>query len=426
MAPLLQHAGFDSGFAGFPDPSRFSPELGESQLRAAARQSNDDPAPRLLSLHLHLPADDAFGTPAIAGGDRARVRACFNRLARECEIVAPLFDRDRDVVHLQVDGGPGALDGEALGELLHGVSRHFFLSRSNAREFLIELPPGLRDAGELGDLVDMGFNRVRFTSLRHPGAAEPADEALVGRCLADAREAGFRSAGLDFVYGWPGCDDATLDARLENLLALRPDRVALQRAPRNHDAGDDSPGQGPAAQRAIAIRALLAAGYDAMGLDLFSLPHDDLARARRRGQLHYGALGYVPHPETDLIGLGAGARSRIGDAWFQNYAELTAWESAIDMGDLPVWRGLTLDADGRLRSEVLQALLCTGAVDIPHLEELHGIVFEDYFQAEIAVLQPLLDAGLAQLGTRELQLGLQGRLALRAVCSPFGLPARRP
>ena len=134
----------------------------------------------------------------------------------------------------------------------------------------------------------------------------------------------------------------------------------------------------------------------------------------------------MPHPETDLIGLGAGARSRIGDAWFQSYAELAAWESAIDMGDLPVWRGLWLDADGRLRSEVVQALLCTGTVDIPHLEELHGIVFEDYFQAEIAVLQPLLDAGLAQLGTRELQLGLQGRLALRAVCSSFGLLARRP
>lgn len=136
-APLQRYSGAETRFDGFPDPARFSPEFGEAQFRAAARQTNDDPAPRLLSLHLRLPFDPA-DTAASAGPGRSR--AYVHRLARECAIVAPLFDRERDVVQLQLDGLGGELPGDLPGELLHAVSRRFLLNRSDTREFLIALP----------------------------------------------------------------------------------------------------------------------------------------------------------------------------------------------------------------------------------------------------------------------------------------------
>lgn len=424
MATLQQHSGQDADFAGFPDSARFSPEFGESQFRSAARQTNDDPMPRLLSLHLRLPFDgNAADCTASLYADRGRSQAYFHRLARECEMVAPLFDRDRDVVQLQLDGFTGELAGDEPGELLHAVSRYFFLSHASTREFLIVLPGGVHGAKELGRLVDLGFNRVRFSL---PAAADRDVAALLEHSVAAAREAGMRSTGLELAYGLQR-SGAEFDADLQRLLALRADRISLRS--QNHlrpHTGSDVPAAERALRHAAATCALLCAGYEALGLDVFVLPQDDLARARARGLLHHNWLGYVPQAPTDLIGLGVGARSRVGDACFESYAELAAWETSIDMGELPVWRGLQLDADARLRSDVLQALLCAGSVDLAQLQEQHGIVFADYFRDELTTLQPLQEAGLIQFDEQVLQLGPQGRLALPAICSPFGAVRRRP
>ncbi|MBL8299353.1 MAG: hypothetical protein JNN30_13525 [Rhodanobacteraceae bacterium] len=418
LAAQPLHSGPGTEFTEFPDPARFSPELGESQFRSAARQSNEDPMPRLLSLHLHLPFDgNVVDCPVVTGVDRGRSYASFHRLARECELVAPLFDRDRDVVQLQLDGLTSETAGNGLGELLHAVSRHFFLSHASTREFLVVLPGGVHGARELAGMVDLGFNRVRFRAL--PVTADPAATALLERSLAAAREAGMRSTGLDLICGPAADSDADFEASLQQLLALRAERVRLSFPADPASLATATPRPDCAQRHAAAASALLAAGYEALGLDVFALPQDDLARGRQSGLLHHNALGYVPLAQTDLIGLGVGARSCIGDACFENYPELAAWESSIDMGELPIWRGLQLNADQRLRSDLLQALLCAGSVDLAPMQEQHGIVFAEYFRDELAMLQPLREAGLLRYDARSLQLGPQGRLALQAICAPF-------
>ncbi len=424
LAPWPPHSGPDAVFVGFPDPARFSPELGESQFRSAARHSNEDPMPRLLSLHLRVPFDgNTADCPVAPGADRGRSHASFYRLARECELVAPLFDRDRDVVQLQLDGLAGKAASDGLGELLHAVSRHFFLSHASTREFLIVLPDGVYGARELAGLVDLGFNRVRFRAL--PAAADRDATAVLERSLAAAREAGMRSAALDLVCGPPG-SDADFEAGLQQLLALRADRIRLCCPGGPASLATAVPLADRAWRHADAVSALLAAGYEALGLDVFVLPQDDLARARQSGLLHHNALGYVPQAQTDLVGLGVGARSRIGDACFENCPDLTAWESSIDMGELPVWRGLQLDADERLRCDLLQALLCAGSIDLVQMQEQHGIVFAEYFRDELDTLKPLREAGLLHYNLENLQLGPQGRLALQAICAPFAVVRRRP
>lgn len=178
-------------------------------------------------------------------------------------------------------------------------------------------------------------------------------------------------------------------------------------------------------QRAVAVRALLAAGYDPIGLDVFALPQDDLSRVRRSGQLHRNALGYTPHAETDLIGLGVSAQSRIGDACFQNQVDLPAWESAVDMGELPIWRGLWMDADARLRSDLLHDLLCKGEIDSAVLEARHEVDFAVYFQTELEALAPLCDGDLVSFDGRRLRVSEAGRLSLRAIAEPFARMGKR-
>ena len=435
MDPLLRFSGLDSRFQGFPDPAGFSPEIGERQLRAAARETNDDPVPRRLSLYLHVPFAEqpCFHCPGTftLGADPGKVKAYFDRLARECELAAPLFDRDRDVIQLKVGGGgPSRVDCAALSELLYAASRHFFLSRGREREFMIELSPGAQSLEEIHGFADLGFNRARFTVLDYDPAAQAQlgwklPHATLQAAVADARTAGFRSVCFDALYALPGRSGSDLAAWLDVLLQLRPDRISLH--PYGGRARYAASAVAPPArslderigQRAIAVRQLLDAGYDPIGLDVFALPQDDLSRVRRSGQLHRNALGYTPHAETDLIGLGVSAQSRVGDACFQNQLDLPAWESAVDMGELPIWRGLWLDADARLRSDFLHDLLCRGEVDAALLEARHEIDFAAYFRAELDRLEPLQEAGLLAFDGRWLRVSESGRLALRAIAEPF-------
>lgn len=58
-----------------------------------------------------------------------------------------------------------------------------------------------------------------------------------------------------------------------------------------------------------------------------------------------GAMGQQDGGATDVIGLGVGALSRIGDCLTLNCRNLAAWRAAIDGGRLPVSRGARLPED---------------------------------------------------------------------------------
>src|SRR3546814_17279279 len=84
--------------------------------------SDLDPIPRRLSLYVHVPfcVSPCFycGCNRIITRDHGRGATYLHRLEREITLVAPLFDRDRDVIQLHLGGGtPNFLSPELLGEL---------------------------------------------------------------------------------------------------------------------------------------------------------------------------------------------------------------------------------------------------------------------------------------------------------------------
>jgi oxygen-independent coproporphyrinogen III oxidase len=154
-------------------------------------------------------------------------------------------------------------------------------------------------------------------------------------------------------------------------------------------------------------------------MDHFARPADDLARAQAMGALHRNFMGYTTHAGCDLIGLGMSAISHFGDSFSQNHRDLSAWEQALDAGRLPVWRGLVLSADDRVRAEVIQALMCNGAVDFAHIESRHEIDFEGYFAEALARCRPLIADGLVTLERRQLGATDRGRFLLRIIAMCF-------
>ena len=167
------------------------------------------------------------------------------------------------------------------------------------------------------------------------------------------------------------------------------------------------------------IERLTAAGYVYIGMDHFAKPDDELARAQQAGTLYRNFQGYSTHADCDLIGLGATSIGMIGDSYSQNLKGLEEYYARIDAGQLPVFRGVRLDGDDRLRRAVITALICHFSLEFAAIERQYGIVFGDYFAAELAALAELQADGLLAVSASGIRVLPPGRLLIRNICMAF-------
>jgi oxygen-independent coproporphyrinogen-3 oxidase len=356
-------------------------------------------------------------------------------------MVAPLFDRDRDVIQLHLGGGtPNFLNTGQLDELIESLDTHFHFSTSPTRDFSIELDPRRVRAHDIGALAGMGFNRASLGVQDFDPAVQEAVNRVqsVEETLAviDAcRKHGFRSVNVDLIYGLPGQNREGFALTLDIVTAARPDRLAIYsyahlphmfRAQRQIDETLLPSPEDKLGLLQLAIDKLSEAGYRYIGMDHFALPEDDLSKAQQDGSLHRNFMGYTTHADSDLIGLGVSAISHVGDTYSQNPRDLPTWEGAIDTGRLPVWRGMQLDGDDIVRADAIQQLMCRGAIDIEALENRHGIEFDTYFSTSFDRLASLVADGLVEISAAEIRATSRGRLLLRIIAGCFDRYLQQP
>jgi len=425
-------------YTSYPTAPHFRADFDERALRAAIRASNEEPIPRPLSLYVHVPfcVSPCFycGCNRIITRDVGKADRYLERLYREIELVAKLFDRDRQVTQLHFGGGtPNFLDLARMQELMDVLARHFSFGNGHGREFGIEIDPRFADAGYIRGLGELGFNRISVGIQDFDPAVQQAvnriqSVAQTREVLESARASGFRSASVDLIYGLPRQTVEGFERTLDEVAALAPDRVAVYayahlpemfKAQRQIKAGELPD---PATRLALIGRALARlgeAGYAYVGMDHFARADDELVAAQRAGTLQRNFQGYSTHGECDIVGLGVSAIGRIGDSYSQSARDLTGYYAALDNGRLPVARGLSLDADDLVRREAIGQLMCHGELDMPAFGEQHQLVFAEYFAAELGRLRALAGDGLVTLDEHRIRVTPRGRLLLRIVAMCF-------
>ncbi len=422
----------------YPTAPQFSTGFGEAALREAIRLSNEEPIPRPLSLYVHVPfcMSPCFycGCNRIITRDLARGETYLARLYREIGMTAELFDRDREVIQLHFGGGtPNFLSPDQTGDLVDCLRRQFRFSSSPDLDLSIELDPRFIDAGGIGGLARLGFNRASLGVQDFDPAVQAAVNRVQGveetRAVLDAcRVYGFRSVNVDLIYGLPRQSVEGFSRTLDTVIDMRPDRLAIYsyahlpelfKAQRRIDAADLPDAGTRLSLLQQSIDRLTHAGYVYIGMDHFALPDDELARAQDRGSLHRNFMGYTTHADSDLVGLGVSAISHIGDSFSQNPRDLASWQIAIDEGRLPVFRGMRLDEDDLLRADLIQQLMCQGEIPIAALERRYAIDFDTYFTEALAKLEPLADDGLVRFEPGRILATTRGRLLLRNIAMCF-------
>lgn len=392
-----------------------------------------------LSAYVHLPFCEErcsyCGCNVVITRHRDVAAHYLDVLCREVDLLAAALPGRRRISQLHLGGGtPTYYTADQLEALVTRLLGHFTLTPD--AEAGVEIDPRVTSEEQLSRLAALGFNRVSlgvqdFTPRVQEAVRRVQGYDLTRRLVVHSRAAGYTSVNLDLIYGLPYQDEQGFSRTLEQVIALGPDRVAVysfayvpwMRAHMKHLPQESLPG--PALKLrllALAIDAFGAAGYRQIGMDHFALPGDELSRAVEGRSLSRNFMGYTVQSARDLVALGVSGIGDVQGAFVQNTKKLPEYYGAIESGRFPIERGCALDADDRVRREVITALMCNFHLDTAALERRFDIDFAGYFARELFELtgpgSPEAD-GLVRVAPGAIEVTPLGRLFVRNVCMVF-------
>ncbi|NND44905.1 MAG: oxygen-independent coproporphyrinogen III oxidase [Xanthomonadales bacterium] len=425
-------------YTSYPTAVQFHEGFDHVAYEHFVAASNSELIPLPLSLYLHLPFCHSLcyycGCNKKLPRHPEHGERYLQALFREIEMQGALFDPDREVRQLHLGGGtPTFFDDTQLAGLMHELNQHFNLLKSEAREYSIELDPRTVDLGRLQALKELGFNRISLGVQDFDSDVQKAVNRVQGveetlALITGAHQLGYRSVSVDLIYGLPLQTPEKFGATLDTVIGARPDRLAVYnyahlpemfRSQRMISAESiPSPGT-KLALLELTINKLLDAGYVYIGMDHFALPDDELTQAQENGTLQRNFQGYSTHGGCDLVGLGVSAIGRIGDCYAQNLKTLPSYMATVNAGDMPIWRGVTLCTEDRLRRAIIESIMCRGALKFAEYEHRYGVDFSEHFALELSIIEQQARDGLLELDVEGFVVTPAGRLLLRNIAMAF-------
>ena len=432
---ILRFSGPGPRYTSYPTVPNWTESVGPQEARRALRRAaeKDDP----LALYVHLPFCARLclfcGCTVEITRDAARVARYLAALERELALVAELLGPRRAVSQLHWGGGtPTHLSSEQLRRLFQALARHFALEAG--AEVSLELHPHVTSVEQMETLFALGFNRVSMgvqDTDPHVQAVVQRDQTLeeTARLVELSRARGVASVNLDLMYGLPAQTEATFTRTLDDVIALRPDRLAVYgyahvpwmkkaQAVLERESLPD-----PVLRAhlfALAVERLSAAGYETIGLDHFALADDSLARALRTGRLQRNFMGYSDRRADEMVAFGMSAIGDAGGTFLQNARETGSYEERIRAGELATVRGIVRSPEDDLRRAAIQSLMCRMRLDLDELEEsFERADLARHFAAEWRALRPLEAEGFCRLTPGTIEVTELGRLFLRPLAMVF-------
>jgi oxygen-independent coproporphyrinogen III oxidase len=425
-------------YTSYPTADRFGDRFGEPELKSAlwARHVASETVCTPLSVYVHIPFCESLcyycACNKVITRHHERAAPYLEALDHEVALVVEQIGPCRSMSQLHLGGGsPTFLSDAELTELMAILRLNFHFTPE--AELSIEVDPRTVDAKRLAHLRELGFNRLSLGIQDFDPEVQKAVHReqpfeLVRDLMVSARSLGFASINVDLIYGLPHQTPQSFRRTIGQVATLRPDRIALYAyahlparfKPQRRIAAADLP-EGPqrVAMLADALSALRGDGYDYIGMDHFALPGDALSVAKREGRLHRNFQGYSTQPDCDLIGLGVSAIGHVGDCFYQNAKTLPDYYAALQADRLPVERGHLLDADDRVRRDIIMGLMCQGRVDFADILARDAVDMRTAFADELVRLAPFAAQGLVELHGDGIRVTSSGWYVVRAVAMVF-------
>jgi len=328
-----------------------------------------------ISLYIHLPFCERLCTYC---GCNTRITVnhkvehpYIDALLKEWQLYTDFLPGRPQLREIHLGGGtPTFFSPENLKRLINGLLEKADVHPDS--EFGFEAHPANTTDEHLAALYEVGFRRISigvqdFNPIGLELINRPQTYEQVQHLTEKAREIGYTSVNYDLVYGLPQQQINTVAKTIQEVIQLRPDRIALYSYAHVPWV---KPGQRkfteadlPDAAKKLAIydncrAALETAGYIDIGMDHFSLPTDGLYEAVQQKRLHRNFMGYTTTQTNLLIGLGVSA---ISDCWWgyaQNEKTVEKYYDRLKSNELPLFRGHILTREDLILRRHIQRLMC--------------------------------------------------------------------
>lgn len=434
-AMLARYDSVGPRYTSYPTALDFHEGFTEKEYRQVLALADEVPE-AALSVYTHIPfcLHRCFfcGCHTYATEKISVTGPYLQHLMTEIDRVAGLLPHRRHVAQYHLGGGtPTYFSPEELHTLVTHFTQHFhFLPNA---ELAIEVDPRVTSKDHIAMLASLGFNRISLgvqdfnhTVQEAIGRIQPKE--LTENLVNWARKERFSGVNFDLIYGLPYQTPDSFRETLEETIMLRPDRVAVysfaylpnQRSHQKQIPVLGIPNQNDKfALLALARDAFSKAGYQAIGMDHFALPTDELALAQRQGRLQRNFMGYTVMAGEDMIGFGTSAIGDVQGALVQDEKKLVQYYRLLDEGSLPIARGVQRTQDDQIRRDVINSLMCNFIVKRKNIEDRYGINFEFYFSDSLKQLQPFVEDGMAKVDDEGIHAIAHGQVFVRNLAMCF-------
>jgi oxygen-independent coproporphyrinogen III oxidase len=415
-------------YTSYPTAPVWTDAIGPAAYaEALTRAGKDTAAP--LSLYVHIPfcreRCSFCGCNVAIARSTATAEPYLGSLAREMDSVAALLQGRRTLSQIHWGGGtPTFLEERQIEWLWRAINARFRVLPD--AEVAVEIDPKVTSRSQLALLRSIGFNRLSMGVQDLDPRVQQAISRIqtpeeTREMLETARALGFRGINFDLIYGLPRQTPGSWSRTLQQVLEMRPDRMAVYAFAHVPDvrpnqkrlpAADLPRGLDKLELFRLAWEAFTGAGYRPIGMDHFARPDDELAEAQARRALTRNFQGYSVRAATDVVAVGVSAISDVGGVYAQNAHGIPRYQEAVDGGHLATERGFAASADDVRRRFVITQIMCNFFVDL-------GPRGEEEFRPELSRLRELEAEGLVQVRGGQVEVTTLGRIFVRNVASIF-------
>lgn len=416
------------------DESTFSSEKWKETV---IRSFNETNAEEGISIYIHLPFCEALCTFC----------ACHKRITKQHSVEIPylesvlkewqlylqLFNEKPKLKELHLGGGtPTFFSPENLRTLLEGIFSTVEIAEH--QEFSFEGHPNNTTREHLQTLYDLGFRRASFGVQDYDLKVQKAINRIqpfekVKEVTEIAREIGYTGISHDLVFGLPHQTWEAMEHTIRKTMELKPDRLAFYSyahvpwvkgvGQRGFDENDLPSGEEKRRLYEDGKRLLENLGYIEVGMDHFSLEHDDLYQSLIQKKLHRNFMGYTSSKTQLMVGLGMSA---ISDSWYafaQNVKTVEEYQKTVEEGVIPVVKGHILsDEDLTIRRHILN-LMCQLETSFDLQNSFPEL--ENAFE----MLQEMERDELVEIHDNQIKITEKGRAFTRNVAMVFDLRMMR-
>jgi oxygen-independent coproporphyrinogen-3 oxidase len=305
-------------------------------------------------------------------------------------------------------GTPSLLTVSQITRLLDACRSAFALDPDD--EITLEANPGTLNAEQLAGIRAAGINRLSmgaqsFDAQLLTTLGRIHTPAEITQAVHYARDAGFTSINLDFMFGLPGQTMQHWQSTLKEALALQPEHFSLysliieEGTPFytwTHE-GRITPGDEDlcADMYEYADELLRLAGYVNYEISNWALP----GHHSRHNLTYWQNLPY--------LGMGAGAHSFFGGRRFSDERDPATYIKQLKAGNIPEVEGETITQIQEMSETAFLALRTAMGLHLPTFAERFSTSFASFVGNH---LHDISNAGLLEYDGDWLRLSQRGRL----------------